>query len=301
MKRLLVVGGTGFLGYHIISKAKKKKFTITSLSKKKPKKKRYHKNIEYIYADLGNVKSLKKALSNRKFDYVINSSGYGAHPEFNLEGLELFRSHFFGVINLVDLIINTKIKKFVHIGSSSEYGDISSPFSEKQNCFPKSPYGLAKFSVTKYFENIFEVYNFPVTVLRLFQVYGSKQDQNRIVPQIIKNCLSNKKFNTTKGNQRCDFCHIDDVTNAIFQTLISKKADGEIINIGSGKPISIKIVIKIIKGVIGKGQPVFGGLKYKKNMQMSNYPKITKAKKILNWKPKIKFIDGIKKIINTWE
>ena len=70
------------------------------------------------------------------------------------------------------------------------------------------------------------------------------------------------------------------MTNAIFKTLTSKKTNGEIINIGSGKPISIKRVVKIIKGIISKGHPVFGGLKYKKNMHMNNYPKITKAKKV---------------------
>ena len=92
---------------------------------------------------------------------------------------------------------------------------------ETSFCTPQTPYAIAKFLCTKHLMSLLKK-KFPVTILRLFQVYGPQQDDNRIIPFLIKNCLKNKKFSTTKGNQICDFCHIDDVVDAIFKSLNNK-------------------------------------------------------------------------------
>ena len=139
-----------------------------------------------------------------------------------------------------------------------------------------------------------------VIIFRLFQVYGPKQDNNRILPFLIENCKKNKKFLTTGGRQLCDFCHIEDVVNGIFKSLYLKKLNGEIFNIGSGKKISIKNFINLVRKLVGKGHPYIGGLKYKKETNMKNYPNIKKAKKKLNWKPKISLIKGLKKTIASY-
>ena len=112
--------------------------------------------------------------------------------------------------------------------------------------------------------------------------------------------MSNKKFPTSSGNQVRDFCYITDVVNAIFLALVSKKANGEIFNIGSGKPIKIKYVINQVLKIIGKGEAQFGKIKYRKNENMRLYPKIKKAQDRLKWKPKINFNHGIKIVINSY-
>ena len=132
-------------------------------------------------------------------------------------------------------------------------------------------------------------------------MYGPKQDNNRIIPFIINNCLKDKKFTTTRGDQLCDFCYIDDVVKAIFKSLESKKTNGEIINIGSGKPTKIKSVILLITKLIKKGSPIIGALNYKKNTNMKNYPSIAKAKQKLKWKPIVELNKGIKKTIKSYK
>ncbi len=299
MRKILVIGGTGFIGYHVITEAKKRKWDITSISLNKPKKKRYHKNVNYKQVDIKDFKSLKKKI-NSKYDFVVNAGGYGKHPESSKSGKKLFNSHFLGIVNLVNILSKKKLKKFIQIGSSAEYGKAKSPQRENSVCLPKTYYALAKFSCTNFLQNFYQVNSFPATILRFFLVYGPKQDKNRILPQLIENCLKNKAFATTKGEQYCDFCYIDDAVRAIFKTLTSKKTDGEIINIGSGKPLQIKKVIKQIVKTIGSGKPLFGKIKYKKNTNMRLYPNITKAKKILKWKPKLNFLKGLNLTINSY-
>ena len=75
--------------------------------------------------------------------------------------------------------------------------------------------------------------NFPVTILRLYQVYGPKQDVNRIIPITITNALSNKKFDCSSGNQFKDFLYIDDLIDILIK-ILKKRNTASIINVGSG-------------------------------------------------------------------
>lgn len=300
MKKLLVVGGTGFIGYHLLKEAKKRKYQLFSISLKKPKKTRNIFGVRYIFADISKYKILKTKL-NISFDYVINAGGYGNHPEFGDSGDLLINNHFQGLINLLKVLKLKKIKKFIQIGSSLEYGNTKSAVKESSICTPLTPYAIAKFLCTKHLKSLFEKKKFPVTIFRLFQVYGPKQDNNRIIPFLIQNCLNNKKFFTTKGDQICDFCHIEDVVDAIFKSINNKKTNGQILNIGSGKPIKIKQIINLVLKKVGSGKPMIGKLNYKKGINKYNFPNILKAKKILKWKPKINIEYGISKTIKSFK
>ncbi len=300
MKKLLVVGGTGFIGYHVIKEAKKRGWKITSISLRKPNKKRFHKGVDYKQVDITNFDSLKKKI-NINYDFVVNAGGYGRHPNFNREGEKLFNAHFLGTINLIKILLKKKIKRFIQIGSSAEYGKEKSPQNENSQSIPRTPYALAKFSCTHFLKNFNQINNFPSTILRFYLVYGPNQNRNRILPQVIDNCLKDKKFPTTKGDQYCDFCFIDDAVKAIFKAMSSKKINGEIINIGSGRPIKIRHVINTIHRLIGKGKPQFGKLKYNKDINMKIYPNIKKAKRVIDWTPKVNFIQGLKLTIESFK
>lgn len=300
MKNILVIGGTGFIGYHVAKEAKRRGYRVTSISLSKPIQARYLKDVKYLRVDISNFKILKKKLS-KDFDYIVNASGYGKHPKIGIKGDKLFETHFYGLLNLLQVLSLKKIKKFIQIGSSAEYGKNKAPFKEQMRCFPKTPYSIAKLTSTNVLKYLYQKEKFPVTILRLFQVYGPNQDENRILPYLIKNCKKNKSFATTSGKQFCDFCYIDDVIAIIFKSLLSSKNNGEIINVGSGKPIQIKKIILTVKKFIGKGKPIIGALKYREEMSIKNYPSISKAKKFLSWAPKTNFQEGLFKTIKSYK
>ena len=87
------------------------------------------------------------------------------------------------------------------------------------------------------------------------------------------------------------------MVNAIFKSLKNKKAVGEIINLGSGKPKKIKNIILLIKKIVGRGQPQFGKVKLRKDEILKLYPNISKARKIIKWIPRIEFNKGLKSTI----
>ena len=110
----------------------------------------------------------------------------------------------------------------------------------------------------------------------------------------------NKKFPCSKGNQLRDFLYIDDVVDAILKTLKSKKARGQIINIGTGEPKKIKKIIEYIKNNLKGGYPQFGKIKLRKDEILKIYPNIKKAKNKINWIPKISFDKGLKLTIKSY-
>ena len=91
--------------------------------------------------------------------------------------------------------------------------------------------------------------------------------------------------------------HVEDVVDAIIKSLMNDKAKGEVINIGSGKPKKIKDIINYIRKISKGGHPQFGKIKLRKDEILRLYPDIKKAKKKINWKPKISFEKGLKSTI----
>ena len=295
-KKILVTGGTGFIGYHVAKKCISLNWSVFILSSKSPNKKRYIKDVKYIKCDITNKKKIEKKLSYN-FDYVVNLAGYVDH----IERKKTFLSHYNGCKNLADYFVNKKIKSFVQIGSSAEYGNLSSPQNETTMCLPKSNYAKAKHLATKYLLALYKKNKFPVTILRLYQVYGPHQDQNRFIPIVIKNSLTNKTFNVSSGKQERDFLYVDDVVNAIIKSLVESKSKGEIFNIGLGKAMQLKKILFLILKLCKGGKPVYGKINLRKEENFITYPKISKIKKLLKWKPKYSFYNGLKKTIKFYE
>ncbi len=294
-KKILIVGGTGFLGFHLAKLCKNKKFDVTSISTNPPTYNRYIKNIKYIYVDISNLNKLRKKIKS-KYDYVVNLGGYVDHSNKT----KTYNSHYIGCKNLYEVFKNQKLKSFVQMGSSLEYGKNISPLKENSKCNPTAIYGISKYLSSKFLLKKFRDENFPVIILRLFQAYGPYQTVNRLIPIVINSCLKNQKFKCSTGNQLRDFIYVEDVVNAIYLSIITKKAKGEILNIGTSKPNRVKDVILLIKKISNGGYPQFGKIKMRQDEIKIFYPEIKKIKKILNWKPKVKFQIGLKKTIQHY-
>ena len=294
-KKILILGGTGFIGYHLAKEALRRGFQVRSLSKNNPVKKRYLKKVKYIVADISNKNFINKIIKE-DFQYIVNLAGYVDHSD----KINTYKSHYIGCKNISNFFLKKKLKSFVQVGSSMEYGIAKSPQKENFKCAPQSVYGKAKFLSTKYLLNLYKKKKFPVTIVRLYQVYGPYQDLNRFMPVVINSCKNNKDFPCSHGRQYRDFLYINDLIDAIFLILKNPKANGEIFNIGFGRPLKIKNIIKKILFYYKSGNPQFDKIKLRSEEQMKIYPDISKARSVLNWKPKVNFLTGLKKTIQYY-
>ena len=298
-KKLLVIGGTGFLGSHVCREAIKKNYRVICVSTKKTKF-NLIKKVKYIKCDISNSTTIKRKL-NFEVDYIINFGGYVDHSDKN----KTYQSHFKGCKNLIDFYQKKKIKKFIQIGSSLEYGKTKSPHKEKtmtkKVILLKSIYAKSKLLSTNYCMNAFKKNFFPVIVLRPYLVYGPGQKIDRLIPFIISKSLTNKTFPCSSGVQLRNFLFVEDFVKAIFKTLTKKNVNGEIINIGSNNNLKVKKVILMIKNYLNSGKPMFGKIKLRKDESIKYYPSIKKAKNLINWKPLIQFEKGLIQTIKYYK
>ena len=296
--KVLIPGGTGFIGYHLCLFLLKKGWKVYSVSKNKPKKTRKIKGVKYIFCDLRNKKQLNEKLDDY-YDYIVNLSGYVDHSR----NMSITQTHFLGCKNLINKFIKKKPKKFVQIGSSIEYGKRKSPHKENflKTVDTFSVYGNAKLKSTLFLLSLFKKETYQLSIIRPYLVYGPNQDNNRVIPFVINNSLKGKKFDCSPGNQKRDFLYIDDFVQAVYKSLKSNKNNGEVINIGSQKPIKIKnLILKIIR-LVGKGKPNFSKIRIRTDEPNELFPDISKAKNILKWTPKITLSEGLKKTINFYK
>jgi len=294
------VGGSGFIGQHVVKESLEQGFSTTVLSINNRHVMGRLEGVTYFSADISDKVDLLASLKGKAFSYVINLSGYIDHSNYSNGGSRVYDVHFNGVRSLIDCLDKSKIKGFVQIGSSDEYGNNSAPQSEAQREAPISIYSCAKVASTYFLQTLYKTENFPAVILRPFLVYGPKQSKERFIPQIIKGCLNGQKFPASEGQQLRDFCFIDDFVQAVFLALDNNNIHGEVINIASGEPIFIKKIIDIIVDMTGSGQPQFGKIAYRSGENMSLYADINKAKRLLKWVPKVSLKDGLTQTISYY-
>ncbi len=296
MSEILIIGGTGFIGRNLVKRCLISKMRVTSLSLKRPNRAERLPKVNYIACNLQDIEKLKRAVK-KDYDFVVNAGGNIDHNNKS----KTYNSHYIGVKNLYTVLSKKKIKKFVQIGSSSEYGKTLGPVRESKFCKPQMIYGRSKLMASNFLLKKNKQEKFPITILRFFQVYGPFQNTNRLIPFVITSCLQNKSFSCSEGNQLRDFLYIDDAVDAILKSLSRKDTIGKIINIGCGKPIKVKKIIKTINSKIKKGKPIFGKVKLRIDESKKIYPNLTVAKKRLRWKSRTSIETGLNKTINFYK
>ena len=297
--RLLVVGGTGFIGRAVCKAGEELGMEVTSLSVNAshiPKG-----SITYLYADVSDLQRLKAVLNGHSFDYVVNCGGYIDHRLFRSGGCEVLRNHFLGLQNLVRVVQSMPLKKFLHIGSSDEYGLAIAPQSESLREAPNSPYSASKVAATHFLQMLSRTDEFPAVVLRIFLAYGPGQGSDRFLPQVIRGCLNDIEFPVSVGMQLRDFCYIDDVVDGIYRAMFSENSNGKVLNLASGVPVSVRTVIEKIQNMTGGGRPNFGQLAYRPNENMELWADTALITEVLGWEATTSLEDGLSKTISFYE
>ena len=293
---ILVVGGTGFIGHHVVRRAIDSGWRATSIGLNPPSPTRMVTGADYVALDMTNPGALSR-LGVLNFDYVVNLGGYVDHMPIEAGGGRVIRAHFDALVTLIESLDRKRLRRFVQIGSSDEYGNAAAPQCENLRESPISPYSAAKVAATPLIQLPHQSEDFPGIVLRPFLTYGPGQDQRRFLPQLIQGCLDRRVFPVSEGAQLRDFCYVHDTVDAIFRSLECDNACGQIFNIASGEPRSIRSVIDSVVSLVGSGTPKFGAIAYRRGESMALYADVTLARTVLGWEAKTPFLEGVAETI----
>jgi nucleoside-diphosphate-sugar epimerase len=302
MKKVLITGGAGFIGANFVYKFLDLDYQVHLIEKKGTNFWRLQAvkdKIKVHYLDLKDYKELEKLVLRVKPEIVLHFAAYGTYPRKQQELKEMIETNFIGTVNLVNACRKIKFKCFINTGSSSEYGIKEKPMRETDFLEPDNPYGITKAAATMYCQYAAKKFNLPIVTMRLFAVYGYFEEKERLLPTIIKSCLTNSELELSSPKPVRDYIFIEDVVEAYLLAIKNiKKIKGEIFNLGTGKQTTIAKVVEIIKGITkSKIKPRYGKLELVQTEPNFWLADISKIKKLLNWQPKYNLKQGLKKTI----
>jgi UDP-glucose 4-epimerase len=254
-KNIIITGGLGFIGSHITNELiENNKITIIdneSSGKKENLDNPKHPNLTIIKEDINNL-DLNDVLKGK--DYVFHLAAMASVPLSINEPLKCNENNLNATIKLAIASKEEKIKKIIFSSSSAVYGEnTNTPLSEDEPLMPNSPYAASKASSELYLQSFEKNYGLNSVSLRYFNVFGPKQDINSqyaaVIPNFIYALINNKKpVIYGDGNQTRDFIFIKDIVRANIASCESSY--NGILNIASGKKLSINELFKIIQRIL---------------------------------------------------
>lgn len=294
-KNVLVTGASGFIGSHLVKKLLKEGANVYAIDTKKPQ----NANISYFNTDLSDLKSLTNVIAKAKPQIIVHLAACldKATPDE-----EIIRINYQGTVNLLKALDQIQYQKFIYISTAELYFGNKIPFTENMPLHPQTAYARSKLMAEEYCMKQFNEKRKPITILRPAVVYGQGQTGNMFIPQCINSALKGRNMKMTAGEQTRDFVYVEEVAEAILKASYMPVAAGEIINIGSGMETTLKEAALKINKLTGNAMQInFGALPYRENEIWHYLLDITKAKRVLDWSPKISLEEGLKKTISSYK
>jgi len=318
MKKIIVTGGSGFIGSNLVNYLIKKKYFVVNIDKLTYSSNKYFsdirnkKNYKFLRLDINNKNKLTKIISKFKPSAVFNLAAE-THVDRSIDGPEEFiHTNLNGTFNLLEslrYLQKKKIKpKLIHISTDEVYGDIKGNLRSDENYKyePSSPYSATKAGADHLVKSYIRTYKLNAVISNCCNNYGPFQFPEKLIPKMIANILNNKELPIyAKGKNSREWIHVEDHCEALLRLYLKGKS-GENYNVGSGKNLRnidlVKKILKIFKSLgvkIGKKSKI----KFVKDRPGHDYRYALNNKKILRklkWRNKIAFEDGLRDTIKWY-
>ena len=308
--KILVTGGTGFIGQELVKKlAENRNAEVHELVRYVTGRYSFDKSKKVIthYATLTDFPAIKSIVRDVQPDYVVHLAAVSPVSFSYDHYVEVSEANYIGTVNLAEACYRevSHFKQFIMAGTSEEYGmtltDRGKKLTESSQLHPNSPYAIAKVASDMYLTYMKEAYNFPSTVLRPFNTYGRRDNAHFFVERTITQMLKGNKVYLGDKSAIRDWIYVDDHVAAYEKALGNKKAVGETIQICSGESYTTEETARIIAKLTGfKGEIMWNSTPKRPLDARILIGDNSKARKLLGWKPKYTLESGLKKTIAYW-
>lgn len=307
-KRVVVTGGAGFIGSHIVEKLVDLGAIVTvidtMLCGNKIERLGGHPNLAVHQLDVTDIPAIAPLFIDQ--DMVFHLAAVVGVEETQDEPVNLLNVEVLGTSNVISLAAKNKVKRFIFASSSEVYGDSLNPMVEEGPFNPKSTYALTKLIGEHFCQAYYQKHGLEYSSLRYFNVYGPRQDDRFVLSRFVNRALKGEEILIYgDGNQTRDFTYVDD---SVYMSLLAAVMDAgvnQVLNFGTGSAVSINYLADLVltrldlSGKVNIRHVDYDLRRTREIEVFSRLANVEKAEGLLMYKPLTALSDGLDKYI-TW-
>jgi nucleoside-diphosphate-sugar epimerase len=302
VKNILLIGGFGFTGVHLINKIEGRCEKIVVYSTHNNDRYRIIKNptnIIYEQGDVSDPSHLDNVIQNYKPEVIVHLAALTGIKKCQDNPQRSFLVNVYGTYNVVMSAVKSK-SRLIFLSSREVYGETSNSTTlEDDPKIPNNVYGLTKLTAENFILWAHKRHGLPYTIVRPTNLYGPSGDEYG-AQVIIKKFLNNEKIPILGGNQRMNFIHVEDVASAIQEIIFNERSLLEAFNVGSSYDLTVNEFVGLLTKITGKNPPL-EYLPMREAETLNFRVSSDKIKKILGWSPKIDIEEGLSDTINWYK
>lgn len=315
MKSILITGGAGFIGSHLVERLLSEgnwqvsvvddfnDFYDPSIKHANVERHRSNPNFKITSADIRDPRALATVFVESSFDCIVHlAARAGVRPSLKEPRLYV-ETNVNGTLNLLELARENGIKQFLFGSSSSVYGtNAKVPFAEDDPIFnPISPYAATKAAGELLCHSYAHLHDLRIVCLRFFTVYGARQRPDLAIHKFTKLISSGESIPVFgDGTTRRDYTYVDDIIAGVRAAIDYDQSNFEIINLGESRTVELRELISLLEKELGQTAKID-----RQPMQPGDVPQtfadITKARRLLNYDPQTQIEAGIAKFVEWWK
>jgi len=310
-KNILVTGGAGFIGSHLVERLLAEKiwrvsvvddfndFYAPALKRSNVAAHLTDENYQLFETNITDAASLQTIFAQNKFDVIVHlAARAGVRPSLKQPKLYA-ETNVNGTLNLLDLAREFNVKQFIFGSSSSVYGNNKKvPFAEDDKISnPISPYAATKAAGELICHTYSHLYDIRTVCLRFFTVYGARQRPDLAIRKFSQLIAGGKPIQVFgDGTTRRDYTFVDDIIDGVRAAIDYDASMFEVFNLGESDTVELKYVIELLEKNLGK-RAIIDRREMQPGDVMQTFADISKARELLNYNPQTKIEEGIKKFV----
>ena len=299
--RVLVTGGTGFMGRHLVRALVQRGDEVAVAGRRRRPELppgALPEGVAYQPTDLaepGAADALVRDLLPERIFHLASAVDVARSLDLLADQVRVTQM---AAVHVARACLVHRIGRLVHVGTCEEYGNGPAPFRETQDPCPVSPYSAAKVAATAFVRMLCTSFGLRAVVVRPFLTYGPGQESNLLIPSLIRSALAGRDFPMTAGEQTREFNYVEDIVDGIVRAADAPGVEGLVVNLGCAEPRRIRDVAQLVLALMGNPvRAALGQLPYRPGETWEFYCDNRRARELLGWSPRVTLEDGLLRTI----
>jgi UDP-glucose 4-epimerase len=292
-QRILVTGASGFIGSHLCLRLCQEGAEVRAVCRT-----RWPAELgsqQWWQADLADLAEVKKIVAETRPEVIFHLASHVKGAPDLEHVLPTFQSNLQSTVNLLTVAAESNCRRVVLTGSLAE------PEIENGEKFPSAPYAAAKWASSGYARMFHALYKLPVTIARVFMVYGPGQlDVTKLIPHATLSMLQGNRPKISSGGRLVDWIYVSDVVDGFIALANATDVDGATVDLGSGSLVSIRTIVQQLARLIGGGADADFGALPDRPLEPTRLAKTAETLAGIGWKPQVSLQEGLERTVNWY-